>query len=400
MKGVLLRSRDGRRFLVAQLMDSMAGGLSLVVLPWMVLDAGGSRSLAGAAFLIATIPYLVLGLHAGELGDRRGRRRIMVTAAVLQAVAASVLPLTVALGPAASDLPLALIFAAGMGVTAGRVFVDAAAFGATARLVGDEHFVEGQANLSLVWSLGFLIGPALGGGLIGLVGAVEALWVEAAGFALAAVLLASIRTELGPETEEGARRAGVLSGVGVVARDRTLRRLTSVSMAWNLTVNVFYALMVVFLRTHLHATGPEAGRMLAIGGAAGLAGGALAPLARERLGPTGALRAGLIGSAAASVVLALAPGLGVATAAFAALEITGLFFITLMIGERQTRAAPAQQARVGITGRMAALLAASIGAVAASALVAVISPGGVFVVAAAATVVVAAVSVPLLRVEG
>ena len=74
MKGVLLRSRDGRRFLVAQLMDSMAGGLSLVVLPWMVLDAGGSRSLAGAAFLIATIPYLVLGLHAGELGDRRRRQ--------------------------------------------------------------------------------------------------------------------------------------------------------------------------------------------------------------------------------------------------------------------------------------------------------------------------------------
>ena len=324
----------------------------------------------------------------------------MVSAAVLQAVAACVLPLTVAVGPAAGDLPLALIFAAGMGVTAGRVFVDAAAFGATARLVGDEHFVEGQANLSLVWSLGFLIGPALGGGLIGLVGAVEALWVEAAGFALAAVLLASIRTELGPEAAEGARRAGVLSGVEVVARDRTLRRLTSVSMAWNLTVNVFYALMVVFLRTHLHATGPEAGRMLAIGGAAGLAGGALAPLARERLGPTGALRAGLIGSAAASVVLALAPGLGVATAAFAGLEITGLFFITLVIGERQTRAAPAQQARVGITGRMAALLAASIGAVAASALVAVISPGGVFVVAAAATVVVAAVSVPLLRLEG
>lgn len=399
MKGVLLRSRDGRRFLVAQLMDSMAGGLSLVVLPWMVLDAGGSRSLAGAAFLIATIPYLVLGLHAGELGDRRGRRPIMVTAAVLQAVAASVLPLTVAVGPAASDLPLALIFAAGMGVTAGRVFVDAAAFGATARLVGDEHFVEGQANLSLVWSLGFLIGPALGGALIGLLGAVEALWVEAAGFALAAVLLASIRTELGPEAAEGARRAGVLSGVEVVARDRTLRRLTSVSMAWNLTVNVFYALMVVFLRTHLHASGPEAGRMLAIGGAAGVAGGALAPLARERLGPTGALRAGLIGSAAASVVLALAPGLGVATAAFAGLEITGLFFITLVIGERQTRAAPAQQARVGITGRMAALLAASIGAVAASALVAVISPGGVFVVAAAATVAVAAVSVPLLRLE-
>ena len=381
-------------------MDSMAGGLSLVVLPWMVLDAGGSRSLAGAAFLIATIPYLVLGLHAGELGDRRQRRAIMVWGAALQAVAASVLPFIVAVGPAARDLPVALIFVVGMGVTAGRVFVDAAAFGATARLVGDEHFVEGQANLSLVWSLGFLIGPALGGALIGLVGAVEALWVEAAGFALAAALVASIRTDLGPGVEAGGRRAGVLSGLEVVARDRTLRRLTSVSMAWNLTVNVFYALMVVFLRTELHATGPEAGRMLAIGGAAGLTGGAVAPLARERLGATGALRIGLIGSATATVALALAPGLGAATAAFAGLEITGLFFITLVIGERQTRATPAQQARVGITGRMAALLAASIGAVAASMLVAVLSPAGVFAVAAVATVAVAAVSVPLLRLEG
>jgi predicted MFS family arabinose efflux permease len=398
MKGTLLRSGDGRRFLTAQLMDSMAGGLSLVVLPWIVLDAGGSRSLAGAAFLIATVPYLLLGLHAGELGDRRRRKPIMVWAAALQAAAAAVLPAIVALGPAARDLPIALVFAAGMGVTAGRVFVDAAAFGATARLVGDAHFVEGQSNLSLVWSLGFLIGPALGGALIGLVGAVEALWIEAAGFALSAALLATIRTDLGPESEGGGR-APMLTGLGVVARDRELRRLTSVSMAWNLTVNVFYALMVVFLRSQLHASGPQAGRMLAIGGAAGLAGGAVAPVARERLGPTTALRAGLVCSAAASVALALAPGLGVATAAFSGLEISGLFFITLVIGERQTRAAPAQQARVGITGRMAALLASSIGAVAASALVAVLSPGDVFAVAAAGTVCVAAVSVPLLRLE-
>ena len=398
MKGLLLRTGDGRRFMIAQLMDSMAGGLSLVVLPWIVLDAGGSRSLAGAAFLIATVPYLLLGLHAGELGDRRRRQPIMVWAAALQAVAAAVLPAIVALGPAARDVPVALVFAAGMAVTAGRVFVDAAAFGATARLVGDAHFVEGQANLSLVWSLGFLIGPALGGALIGLVGAVEALWIEAAGFAVSAVLLAAIRTDLGPDTD-GAGRAPVLSSLGVVARDRTLRRLTSVSMAWNLTVNVFYALMVVFLRSQLHATGPQAGRMLAIGGAAGLVGGAVAPLARERLGATAALRLGLGGSAAAAVGLALAPGLGTATVAFSGLEITGLFFITLVIGERQTRAAPAQQARVGITGRMAALLAASTGAVAASALVAVLSPAGVFAVAAAATVAVAAVSVPLLRLE-
>lgn len=165
-------------------------------------------------------------------------------------------------------------------------------------------------------------------------------------------------------------------------------------------MNVFYALMVVFVRTELHAGGPAAGRMLAAGGAAGLAGGAIAPLARDRLGPTGAMRFALVGSACAGVALALAPGLGAATAAYAGLEATGLCFITLIIGERQTRAAPAEQARVGITGRMAALFASSIGAVVASVLVAVLSAADVFAVAAAGTVCVAAVAVPLLRIEG
>ena len=67
-------------------------------------------------------------------------------------------------------------------MAAGRVYVDAAAFGAIARLLDGDHFVEGQAGLSFVWSLGFLVGPALGGALIGLIGPVGALAVQGAGF--------------------------------------------------------------------------------------------------------------------------------------------------------------------------------------------------------------------------
>ena len=78
MRNALLVSRDGRRFLLAQLMDSLCAGLSMVVLPWLVLDAGGSRSQAGAAFLAGTVPYVLLGLHAGHASDRYPRRRLLV----------------------------------------------------------------------------------------------------------------------------------------------------------------------------------------------------------------------------------------------------------------------------------------------------------------------------------
>ncbi|MGZ4481572.1 MAG: hypothetical protein ACXVY5_05155, partial [Gaiellales bacterium] len=165
-------------------------------------------------------------------------------------------------------------------------------------------------------------------------------------------------------------------------------------------VNMFYALIVVFARQQLGTSGPAAGRMLAVGGAAGLVGGLTAPVVRRRLGPSLALRASVAANAAAGVAMALAPSLLSATAAFAGLEATALLFITLVISERQARAAPHAQGRVGITGRMAALLAASAGAVVASVLVARLEPSQVFAVGAVATASVALAAQWLLRSNG
>jgi MFS family permease len=389
----LLRTGAGRKFLAAQLMDSLAAGISLVALPWLVLDAGGTQSQAGAAFLAGTLPYVALGLHAGHVGDHRPRKRVMVAGTAVQAVAALVIPLVLGSGVDVEDVPIALIYVAALVVTAGRVFVDAAAFGAIAKLVGGGHFVQGQAALSFVWSLGFLVGPAVGGALIGLVGIVGALWVQAAGFAVAVALMAWIRFDLGPDlrSDDDEGGAGVLAGVRLVVRDPVLRSLTAVGMAWNLTTNVIYSLIVVFARHELSADAEQAGLMLSIAGAAGLAGGLLAPVARARLGPTRALRSSIALSGVGALGTALARELVSATIAYAVLEFSALLFITLLISERQTRAAPSEQGRVGITGRMAALTAASCGALLGALLVAVISLPAILLLAALLTIVVAGV---------
>ncbi len=389
--GPLLRTAVGRLFLAAQLMDSLSAGISLVALPWLVLDAGGTQSQAGAAFLAGTLPYVVLGLNAGHVGDHRPRRRVMVTGTAVQMAAAAVIPLALAGGVAIEDMPLALIYAAALVVTAGRVFVDAAAFGAIAKLVGGGHFVQGQSALSFVWSLGFLVGPAVGGALIGLVGISGALWVQAVGFAVAVGLMASMRVDLGPDPHPDAGGEGVLAGLRLVIRDPVLRSLTAIGMAWNLTTNVIYSLIVVFARHDLSADAGQAGLMLSIAGAAGLAGGLLAPVARHRLGPTRALRSSIALSGVGALGTALAQEIVSATIAYSVLEFSALLFITLLISERQTRAAPSEQGRVGITGRMAALTAASVGALIGAVLVALISLPAILLLAALCTILVAGV---------
>ena len=107
----LLRTGTGRKFLAAQLMDSLSAGISLVALPWLVLDAGGTQSQAGAAFLAGTLPYVALGLHAGHVGDHRPRRRVMVAGTAVQTAAALVIPLVLSGGVDVEDLPIALIYA-------------------------------------------------------------------------------------------------------------------------------------------------------------------------------------------------------------------------------------------------------------------------------------------------
>jgi hypothetical protein len=115
------------------------------------------------------------------------------------------------------------------------------------------------------------------------------------------------------------------------------------------------------------------------------------------MGSATLMRCALVGSASGAAGLALSRSVAAGTVSFAVLEASGLCFITMLIGERQTQAGPHQQARVGITGRMAALLAATVGAVAGSALVAQMRPSSVFEVSAAATAAVALAGQWLLR---
>ncbi len=183
----------------------------------------------------------------------------------------------------------------------------------------------------------------------------------------------------------------------MVVRNPMLLLLTAVGMAWNLAVNMIYALLVVFARGELGAGGPETGWMLAIGGGAGLLGGLNAPAVQRRFGIGLAMRGALIASAVATVGLALSRDVIAGTLAFSLLEGSGLLFITLLIGQRQTLAGAHEQARVGITGRMAALLAATLGGLLASVLVAHLSPSQVFALSAAGTSLVAVFAQRLLR---
>ena len=194
-----------------------------------MLEEHGSSAAAGLVFTFTSLPYVVFALAAGVVGDRYPSRRVIWITHALQAALAVIVPLW-ALGGAP---PVGTVLTAAFLVGAGRAFSDAAVFGALASVVGRDRILQGQATLSAAWAVGLLAGPAVGGALVSTIGPARSLAVEAAGLGVAALVVRATRL---PDHIERARHASARSivrdGLRVIFKDRLLRGVTLLGMAW------------------------------------------------------------------------------------------------------------------------------------------------------------------------
>ena len=192
------------------LLTGIGNGVALVVLPWLVLDLTGSAAAAGAVASAQIVPLLVASLFSGTIVDMVGRRRTALVADVLSGVSVAVIPLLAAFDRL--DLVWLVV------LTMLGAALDPA--GATAR----ESMLPGAATAAgwswdranavheAIFGVAFLLGPGLGGLLIGLVGAENALVATAVGFGLAVLLTLFLRVEGARPAAGGAPAGARLAG--------------------------------------------------------------------------------------------------------------------------------------------------------------------------------------------
>ncbi len=390
----LLRHRDGRVFLASQALDALASGVAGVALPWLVLDAGGSVGEAGLVFTLTILPYVLFGLPAGVVGDRFPRRRVIWLAHAVQAAFAVIIPAWTVLGAP----PLAVVLLAAFAIGAGRVFADAAAFGAVASLVGRDQFTSGQATLSAAWSLGLLAGPGLGGLLIHAIGPGRTLVIEAGAFLVAALLVVAVRSSFDADDPGAAVRplAAMREGLAIIFRDPVIRALTFTALAGNTVLAGVYGLTVPMLRTEMGLSAREVGWVLALGAGMGVVAAPVVGRLERRIGGPRLLVYASFAHALLVLAFSLAYGLAAAALAYAFLNLVEWAMIAAFIGERQRRAPQHLQARVGISGRMISLGALAGGSALASRLTGVMSLRELYVAMSLAALVVAAVTAPII----
>ena len=172
-------------FLTATGLSVAANAMVAVVVPWLVLtrtDSPAQAGLVGAVALAAAVPALLLG---GPLIDRWGRRRVSVSADLLSAGAVAALPVLDAVVGLTLVTTLALVGLGALFDGPGAAARESARPDLAAHTgIGlDALNARGEA----LDGAGQIVGPALAGIGLGLIGAMSSLWVAAGMFVLAAV---------------------------------------------------------------------------------------------------------------------------------------------------------------------------------------------------------------------
>ncbi|GAB6847856.1 MFS transporter [Paraburkholderia kururiensis] len=348
-----------------------------------------------------TLPFLLLSIPLGVWADRHSRRTLMTVAEAVR-VAALVAVLALVYTHALS-LPLLMLLGF-LGAT-GTVAYGVAAPALVPWLVAREQLAAANGRVELARSVAYSAGPALGGLLVGWIGAGWAYGVAAGLSALAVALLARLRE---PPRAASAHRHflhELREGARFVARDALLRPMLATAVFFNVG---FFTLQAVYVPYAVHRLGLGASAVGVTLGAygVGMVCGALAAPAVARalafgrmlvIGPLCGLAASLVMVATLAV-----PSFLLATLSFFLLGVGPILWVVGSTTLRQAITPGGMMARVSAINATATQGARPLGALLGAAISAHFGMDACLVAAAAAFAVQAAIIVvsPAARLQG
>jgi MFS family permease len=289
----------------AELLSVAGDQLARVALAVLVFGRTGSASWSALTYALTFLPALLGGVLLGGLADRFRRRQVMVGADLARAglVAAMAVP----------GLPLWALCALLVVVVLLAAPHTAAQGALLPQLLAGELYERGLAVRQVTAQSAQLVGFAAGGVLVGALDPAAALLVDAATFALSAVVVrlgVAVRDRPGGDDPGPAARRGVLAAVREIAADPTRRAL--VLLAWLVGCYVVPEGLAAPYAAEIGASSAAVGLLLAADPLGSVAGAWL--FVRFVPAPTRARLVGVLAVAAGAplVVFAARPGLAVA----------------------------------------------------------------------------------------
>ena len=302
----------------AEVISVLGTRMTYLALPWFVLVTTGSPEKMTLVLAAEIAPMAILGIPSGTLVQRIGSRSTMLIADFARAPILASIPLLHAAGMLSFGLLLGLV--ALLGCFMPPYFASQRTI--LPELVGEDERTMSQANSSIEGGAAFaaLIGPAIAGLLIPFIGAPNVLYVDAATYFIAFLLVLTFVPRR--KTLAAAARSGVLAGLRFLLKDRLLAPIAGVVIAFGFLSAGMSAGLPVYAFDEFDGSSRIAGLFYAALGAGALVGSLLAVVVVRKVTP---LRLAGFAIVAFSVPLWVLPFLPPWPVVFGALFVATLF---------------------------------------------------------------------------
>jgi MFS family permease len=330
-----------RRYFAGQVISLSGNWMQTVAEMWLVVQLTGSGVSVGLTAGLQFLPVLLFGAFGGVLADRHDKRRLLTITQTLLALPALTLWILTASGNIEIWMVYALVLARG----AVNAVDNPARQSFVSEIVGGERVVNAVSLNSVIVHTARIVGPALAGTLIAVIGVSPCFLVNALSFG---AMLIALRT-MDPAQLQRVRRVERAKGQ-IRAAVREVRRRPELRIPLGMMVVVgtlafnFQVLLPLLARFTWHGSASTyAALTVAMG--LGSVSGALASGARNRVSPRL-----LVGSALAfgviELAVAAAPSLPFQVLLLVALGAVSVTFAASINSSLQIAVEPAMRGRV------------------------------------------------------
>ncbi|MGH3003606.1 MAG: MFS transporter [Gaiellaceae bacterium] len=214
-----MRNRTMTALVVAEVVSSTGSAMTFIALPWFVLSTGGSPTRMSVVLAAEILPLALLGLPAGVFVSRLGARTSMLVGDLARAPLIALVPVLHWVAHLGFATLLVLVFL--VGTFTSPYFASQRSI--IPELFGDDETAVAKASglFGGATQLPLVVGPALGGALIGFFGTAPLLVVDGATFLFAFLVVLTLVRGGKPVPDDESSR-GILAGVRYLARDPLL----------------------------------------------------------------------------------------------------------------------------------------------------------------------------------
>lgn len=229
----LWKHPDFLRYWGSRAVTMVGSSVTAVALPVLIYQITGSPALTSALMATSTLSMAFFGLVGGVLGDRFDRRRIMIGADLVSALAIASLVLAHVL----DVLTIPHVYAAAFASASAAVLFDGSSAGALPSLVGRRRLPDANARIWGTQGVLDVAMPAMAGLALAIWSPATLLVVDVLSFLGSLLLVRAIRTAMNGERDRTSRVTGRMLWADLLEGVRFLRRHPTL---WPLAMVAFF----------------------------------------------------------------------------------------------------------------------------------------------------------------